>query len=233
MLRNNKRQRKLVFIHPGKCGGSTIRHCIETSGFREKYCLDDDGYTHSHTRQIAFRRNTDYIIALRNPLRRMVSAWNWRKHLVFERGVSPIADEEYVLKEFITLNNLAKELYDSNGRVNVDLLEKINVVGHFSRGINFHLYRVAKHLHPFNSHAICQERLSDDLLTLGMRVKKRLKEHQSNVSKEDLLLEEVAAENLVKAFSKEYRCIDLLYERRVISDAQYASLSSKVHLNPH
>ena len=232
MLRFNKHQRKLVFIHPGKCGGSTIRYCIENSGFREKYCLDKDGYTHSHTRRFAYKKNTDYIIALRNPLHRMVSAWNWRKHLVIDEGQNGIDGEDFVLEKYQTLNNIAKELCNDDGSINKKMMERINEVGHFKRGINFHLHGVIKFLTPVNTHIICQERLNADLLTLGMKANKRLKEHRSNVSKEDLTLDPVSVDNLVKAFAKEYRCIDQLYERRVISNAQYASLSSKVYVNP-
>ena len=63
----------LVLIHIGKCGGSTVCHELNDKNIK---------YQHAHMIEVKYEKNKNYIIVIRNPIGRFISAFNWRYKLV-------------------------------------------------------------------------------------------------------------------------------------------------------
>lgn len=86
---------KTVFIHIGKCGGSTVR-----KEFKKNKIL----FYEKHMTNVKFHRNKKYIIVIRNPISRFVSAFNWRYKLVVEDRVqeNTFDGEKMILEKYKT-----------------------------------------------------------------------------------------------------------------------------------
>ena len=67
-------------IHIGKCAGSSIRNELIQKNVNF-ICF------HCHT--VEYDKNAKYIIVIRNPIKRFISAFNWRCNLVcIEKKIS-------------------------------------------------------------------------------------------------------------------------------------------------
>ena len=74
-------RRELLFIHIGKCGGATLWRALSQSALiRQQFSLVKS----IHVRRPPIRRHTRYLIVVRNPIARALSAFNWRYKLVVE-----------------------------------------------------------------------------------------------------------------------------------------------------
>ena len=69
----------LRFIHVGKCGGSTIEKLLYESPIVNRNYKQ---IIHSHVDGVTIDTNCDYLICLRNPISRAISAFEWRQKLV-------------------------------------------------------------------------------------------------------------------------------------------------------
>lgn len=145
---------QLKFIHIGKCGGTFIAHKYSLEGYHlEQPPLDD-----SHQK---------YIIWLRNPISRFVSAFNFAyclitfdvdpltaDQLTLENSLAPVRlrnklitgytfSEEYdeLVSFFKTPNALAEAITSSNNQLRKKALELMNHGSeHIYKGIGWYLY---------------------------------------------------------------------------------------------
>ena len=147
----------LVFIHIGKTGGSTINNILKEQIMFKEYHLKKE-----------YKPNEKYIIWIRNPLSRFVSAFNYINHLVNYNctnkkptdinitnclyypyirskmiNKSPfIFNKRYdnLVKIFKTANNLAEGLTYSNPEIKRNALELMNYdFENIHRGIGWYL----------------------------------------------------------------------------------------------
>jgi hypothetical protein len=104
----------LQYIHVGKCGGRSLWEAIKVSPvISARFSV-----VHKvHVRRPTRRRGDRYLITVRNPISRALSAFNWRSWLVVEteNQASRFPDERRILKHYGNLNNLAAGLYRSSG----------------------------------------------------------------------------------------------------------------------
>lgn len=149
----------LRFIHIGKTGGSTIHEILKQQNVNfEEYHLDSKSY----------KPNEKYIIWIRNPLSRFVSAFNYISHFVnydcTNKNPTDINDSnclyyyfirykiknkslfvfnkryDNLVKIFKTANNLAEGLTDSNPEIKRNALELMNYnFENIYRGIGWYL----------------------------------------------------------------------------------------------
>jgi hypothetical protein len=63
----------LVVIHIGKCGGSTVVTELRSNNIN---------FENIHVRNVKYEVNKTYVIIIRNPIQRFISAFNWRHYLV-------------------------------------------------------------------------------------------------------------------------------------------------------
>ena len=110
-------EKKLLrFIHVGKCGGSTIEKLlVDSTLVSQKY----DSVVHDHVCGVSLDTNCDYLICLRNPIERAMSAYEWRMKLVVldppPNQANRFRGERDVLKVYKSFSDLASKLYQNNG----------------------------------------------------------------------------------------------------------------------
>ena len=164
-----------TFVHIGKTGGSTITKCLN-----ENYI----NYVNRHCCKIEYNQNKLYIISIRNPISRFISAFNWRYYLLKTK----IQKNDYELKiyeKYKNVNNLAEHLYIDN-KLNEELDKDINKVykshpSHLGMGINYYIGKLLQKC-PKDKivKVIMNETLNDELKSFfNIEVKLKLKNNSS------------------------------------------------------
>lgn len=128
------RQGATVLIHIGKTGGTTV-----TKGLR--FAVRNKRCRIYHLVKPVFRKDLKYIICSRDPIARVVSAFNWRKEIIIEQGLQRrrFQGEVEALKDYININELAEALYSQSGEPNEMALSHFRTIHHLDNGIAFHL----------------------------------------------------------------------------------------------
>jgi hypothetical protein len=112
----------LIFVHVGKCAGNTVWDAIEKSEvIAHRYLL----LHHTHVAKPPLLSKAKYIFAIRDPVSRTLSAFNYMKELLN----NPKFRERYpgqldIIKKYGYLNVAAERLYEKgslNREVAVDL----------------------------------------------------------------------------------------------------------------
>ena len=208
---------KTVLIHIGKCGGSTVVKELKRKNIK---------FTEKHICKVKFNKTKDYIIVIRNPISRYISAYNWRYKLVIQDKVQEnrFEGEKTHLEKYKTANQLAESIYDSNGNQVLDFQNRNFYIHHLKEDINYYIGDLLNKCKPENIKVvIATETLNDDMYEFfNIRVTSHEKKNAKNKDQE---LSELAYRNLKKYLIKDYDCIDLLREMNKISDSQYEILS--------
>lgn len=207
----------IIVIHIGKCGGSTVRSELINNEFK---------FSERHIRKIRFQKNKKYVIVIRNPISRFVSAFNWRYKLVVKDGNqrNRFKGEFATLKKYKTCNNLAENIYNSKGELQIDLSKKHYYIHHIKEDINFYIGDFLDKCKKENIIAvIATETLNEDMLNyfsieVQKHEKKNKKDSEDNLSN-------LATTNLKKYLIKDYRCIQKIYDMNLISEQKYKLLS--------
>ena len=194
------RKDELVFIHIGKCGGSTVLRAIQESPAAEHLRI-----RHVHIRRPHYNKRSNYLFVVRDPIERAVSAFNWRKKLtgqsVFQQ--TRFAGESGVLQRYDTINSLAEVLY-RNGELNREAAAHYNRIHHLDMGIAFYL-RGIERVSPEQVFAVLrQESLSEDIRRF-LQVKTSLKEKDNSAARKPL--SEEARDNLSRFLADDYNAL--------------------------
>ena len=175
---------------------------------------------------IEFDERKKYIIVIRNPISRFISAFNWRYKLVVEDGTQKdrFEGEKELLEKFNNVNQLAENLYDTKGNLLVDFSKPEFYIHHLKEDISYYLSNLLKECPKDNIVAvITTEKLKDDMKTyLDIDSKKHEK---NNSNKKKMALSELGYHNLKKYLHKDYECIDKLYDLGAITKDRYEVLS--------
>ena len=130
----------LRFIHVGKCGGSTIEKLLIDSPLvsaRYKSVIE------SHVSGVSIDSNCDYLICLRNPISRAISAYEWRKKLVVSdpppNQATRFRGEQDVLKAYVTFSDLTSKLYHADASLNELAARDFQQIHHLRESISFYL----------------------------------------------------------------------------------------------
>lgn len=204
---NNK---SIVLVHIGKCGGTTVHNLLMEKKIKHRTI---------HIKKCRFNNNEQYIILLRNPIKRFISAFNWRYMLAVDqkRQRERFKGEKEVLEKYKTVNGLAEQIaaFDINE----------SYIHHIKEDINYYLEDILKECKKENILAVMTtETLNKDLSDLFNIENKELKINQ-NSKQYDTTLSELGYENLKKYLVKDYECITKLYEMGVLSEEKYKFLS--------
>ena len=102
----------LKVVHIGKCGGSTVCDAIKKSRLiKEKY----KSIEIFHMRKPIYDENSDYLIIIRHPIERVISAFNWRYKLIIEEKKQFHKNKILREREISTLSEYKyKNRYPSN-----------------------------------------------------------------------------------------------------------------------
>lgn len=225
-LSGSKPLRVLNFIHIGKCGGTSVRQAVYSS--QKVRSLYDEIRT-IHVARPIFRRNVDYLVVIRNPIERAISAFNWRFKIVVEQSTqsSRFKGEKNSLLKYKTLNNLAESLYNESGNLCAVADYDYRSIHHLREGIDFYLHHQFFAL-PSNLiyGVIIQSSLTQDcarLLDVDF-VPEKNKNSSRSVKSRATNLSSLARTNLRKYLYKEYRCILQMREAGLITSLEYNEL---------
>ena len=205
----------ITFIHIGKCGGETVEYYLK-------------GKINSiHCRSVNFDSNQKYLLLLRNPIERFISAFYWRRFLLLSGKQFENKELEFY-KEYQDLNVLCKNLFDENSKLNTLIDSKIHQhytcghPSHIGMGIDYYIGGIVKKLNPENViGTICTETLSQDMQRLfGIEVTKHFKKNSSNKIKTTQQSRSILKRYLIK----DYQCIEQLYLSNVLPEDQYSIL---------
>jgi hypothetical protein len=207
-----------VVISIGKCGGNTCNSVIHSLGYKLKIY---------HIEKPIFNPKRKYIILIRNPISRFISAFNWRFHLVCatKKQENRFKGEKFLLEKFRNVNRLAERLYRDDGTLRFDLSRPRFYIHHIYEDINFYIGEFLNCCKAENIHCvILTETINDDFKKI-FNVDPKQIPHRLKNEPYDKRLSELGYSNLKKYLHKDYACIEKMYEMKLITKNQYDILS--------
>ena len=202
--------KQLIFIHIGKCGGSSLWQAIQNSKIIRSQFLR---ICKIHIEKPFILKKSKYIIVIRNPIQRAISAFNYRYKLVVEDETAPqkFEGEWSVLKKYKSLNNLAEALY-KDGLLNSEVSKEFQKIHHLRENITFYS---SEFLSKITSEqifcVISTETFSEDVINhLGVTEIKKINENRKFMDDSKKILSQNAYNNLKEYLRDDYRCIEIL-----------------------
>jgi hypothetical protein len=200
----------LVYIHIGKCGGVTLSNAIDSSETLNKQFKK---ITKVHVFKPPILRKARYLVLVRNPVSRALSAFNWRYKLVVtdEEQKNRFSGEYEILQKYGTLNALAEQLY-SHGTLNPEIAREFRTIHHLKEDIAYYLTELLDKIAPSQIYAVMStESLDEDILTcLGVSATEKVHENASSTDSAKKYLSETARDNLRKFLIEDYRALEKL-----------------------
>ena len=211
--------KNFTFIHIGKSGGSTISALLKENNFN---------FNRIHIRRVKYNPDKKYLIVLRNPVSRFISAFYWRKRLVELKNISTSSELKFFQK-YSSLDDLCCKLYTKEGDINssIDAEIKKHHDGkkhpeHIAMDLDYYIGDFSKKCDPKNIIGVmCQETLNNDFskifgITPSIHLKNN-KNSKPNVSEQTKSI-------LKKYLHKDYAVIENLNNLNLLSDNQYKIL---------
>jgi len=210
-------------VHVGKCAGGTVASALRQAGY---------SFQQVHMRRPEVSRSRSYVVLVRDPVARFVSAFNWRRHRLshdinrHDAQRDPIwrlkhQSEWAFVSMFESAGALAEQLVAGPGFDVSPAIELTNLIGHVRHGFAWYLGHLLGEIEPSQLLAVvCQERLEQDLLaTFGIRPAVSRHHDYPRLSEE---LSPLARANLATFLSDEYRTLERL---RRLADAAGVPIS--------
>lgn len=201
-----------TLIHIGKCGGSTVSSVLEAHRVR---------FHRTHMTRVRFDPAKRYVIVIRNPIQRFVSAFHWRYKLVVvdKTQKGRFRGEAETLEHYGNANTLAETIDTFNIHT--------SYIHHIKEDISYHLRDFLASACSTTKKdcirgVITTEHLNEDVKTL-FGVDNTI--HEKRNSLEKPALSPLGRANLRKYLEKDYECIDTLYKMGCLTEDQYAVLS--------
>lgn len=206
----------LVYIHIGKCGGASLNSAVQ----RSRILRDEFRHiTRVHIEKPAYIPDARYLIVLRNPVSRALSAFNWRYRLVVEDASqdSRYEGESDVLRKYGTLNTLAENLYVGE-ELNEEVAGEFRLIHHLKEDISFYLSDLLEQVDAEQIFAVlAQENLDGDIEAhLGVLNESRIHSNRPETDSEKLQLSDLARSNLKRFLQRDYDAIRRLDEMHPI-----------------
>ena len=211
----------IKLIHIGKCGGTNIINNFNLKQIHMQIPKDDNA--------------NKYIIWIRNPLNRFVSAFNYSKDIVnhvFD-GIIPKSRQNIILKntysiseeyddlinKFETANDLAEAINSENDTLRESATKLMNhTQEHIYKGIGFYLQNGDFIKNNFNKILFVGsvENMEDDILKLSKLINKNNNLNnfnRKNVNKHSKFLSKRAINNLLEFYKDtDYKALHTLHE---------------------
>lgn len=199
---------KQIFIHIGKCGGSTVRTSISN-------------YVEIHLNKVKFSEKHNYIIVLRNPIDRFKSAFYYRK-LRHKKSHT----KKY-LKNETKIFSKVKNVYDFTENLFNYNIDEVNGIAHIGENISYYLEPIIEHLNKDNvKHIFTSHFLDEDLKNVNPNYKpKKLKDNSEN--KPTKKFSDLSLKNLNIFLEKDFEMIEKLNDKGLLTNQQYKILSRR------
>jgi hypothetical protein len=200
-------QTSFDLVHVGKCGGGTVLQELTAKGYR---------FEHFHLRRPVVAADRRFVILVRDPVARFVSAYNWRRHL-YEESLLAASPDDPVMRlrhdterEFLSLfsdvNAFAEKLV-AGGTWDVSPITTLmQLIGHVPQGFAWYLNELLDRIEPGQLlGVIATERFADDFESLfGFRP--TASQHRNGAAL-PTSLSPAGRSNLVRQFAGEYRTL--------------------------
>ena len=149
------KKRICFVIHIGKCAGNSVFDSIVKSS-PNMY----DQIIPIHTVKPPISNDFDYLITLRNPLKRLISAYNYSI-----KRQKPIDEKEaYTLRNYPSLDFVADHLYKKDGSIRWQMHAALSSIEHIKYGIKFYLDDFLYYIKPSQIQGVvCLETIHEDL----------------------------------------------------------------------
>lgn len=217
-------ERRLCYIHIGKCGGATVNQAIDASPLVARRF---DKVAVSHVARPVYKARNQYLFVVRNPIDRAISAFNWRHRLVHEeaRPDHRFPGEAEVLRKYGSLDALATALYEGDALV-AHAARDFRSIHHLREDMAFYLDPARDVIRAEQVFAVlCQEFLDDDIEThLGVKTPGRVHDNRSTTPRAKTALSEVARRNLAQFLAADFAALEWLMKLFPIDDARREAL---------
>jgi hypothetical protein len=203
----------LIFIHIGKCGGTTIAEELHQNNILHEEI---------HMEEIKYDSSKKYLISIRNPIQRFISAFYWRYYLVCcDKNINQtnrFPNEKNILNKYVTVDKLAQDLKNNQNIFNGDM-KSHNYIHHLAEDIDFHLKNFINECPKDKiKGVICTETICKDMRTIfNVTV---IKNKKNNKSFDKQITSETR--DILKLYlKKDYEIIDKMYAQKWITIDQY------------
>jgi len=220
----SKNPKPLIFVHIGKCGGTTLNNILNNSSkIKSMFSL----VYRIHLKKPPIIKHASYVIVCRNPIQRAISAFNWSyKLVVTDKAQGVLFEGEYdVLKKYKTFNNLCEQLY-IDGALNYTASKDFQTIHHLRENMTFYLKPLLDKISPSQLFAVfAAETLNQDvvnILNISVRNNSNL---NLEVSPNKKFLSKKAYSNLKTYLADDYR-----YLSKLISMSTTSSVDKEILL---
>ena len=216
----------LIYIHIGKCGGSSLWDAVRRSPpVVERF----SSVSKVHCAKPPILQNSSYLIVIRNPISRAISAFNWRYKLLVEDVVKKsIFKTEYnTLYKYQSLNLLAEALY-ADGMLNQQVAKEFRSIVHLREDISFYLTELLNTISPTQVYAVITTEQLDQDVSEYLQVDSVPRVHANGFKTDHskLHLSDLARCNLRKFLDADYKAIEKLLSFFPISNQKREILLS-------
>jgi hypothetical protein len=206
------RSDRLIYVHIGKCGGSSLGRAISHSKVLRR---EFRAVAKFHIKKPPITKNAKYLIVVRNPIDRAVSAFNWRYRLVVdeEKQKDRFDNEWKILTKYGTLNSLSEALY-VEGHLDSEVAQDFNSIHHLRENISFYLGDLLQSISSEQIYGVlATETLNQDIMKiLGVHSVARVHENSRSVDLTRGNLSDDAIENLKRFLASDYKNLQILLE---------------------
>lgn len=201
-------QTSFDLVHVGKCGGGTVVQELVPRGYQfEKF----------HLRRPVAAADRRFVILVRDPVARFVSAYNWRQLVMHEESFPAVGSEDPVkrlrhdterafLSLFPDVNTFAEKLV-AGGTWDVSPITTLmQLIGHVPQGFAWYLDELLDRIEPGQLLGVlATERFADDFESLfGFRPTASRHRNEASLPTN---LSPAGRANLVRQFAGEYRTL--------------------------
>lgn len=208
----------MYLVHIGKCGGGTVRKELKKNNIEFEVV---------HCSKPKILENYKYIILIRDPINRFISAFNWKMFRRLDQGHKECknSDEIEGFKYWKNINNLAEKMYNSKGNIRKSASKLIDSCNHLQKDINFYLDDLLNHCNKNNCKVIRYEYFKEDISkVLGIHsVESNVHVYNKYYSK---YLSRKGLKNLKKFLKKDYDCFNKLRDLHLIDDDYHKKILS-------
>jgi len=215
----------VYIVHIGKCGGGTI--FIECKRRKIKF-------QRAHLKKPKINKESQYIILIRDPINRLISAFNWKmfrcltKEGQLLRGKKkPYQNyhESEAFKYWKNVNNFAENIFDNNGDLEQMASKLIKHSNHLKADIFFYLEDLLTICDSKNCQVIRYEYYHEDIRqVLGIQTVKT--HNHKNNNQYSKFISQKGKENLRQFLKKDYDCFEILKSKNIIDDQYYQDIIS-------
>ena len=202
----------LIYIHIGKCGGTTLLKSLKASSKTKKYLQKITIHLHKPP----IMKKAKYAIVIRNPIKRAISAYNWRyNHVIKNNGKTNILRGEYkVLSKYKNINELAENLFINN-KANKKAHKDFRKIRHLREDISFYLKDLLPKISKKQIFAVFStEGLNHDIYKI-LKVKNNSYENMNHhkTTPNNKKLSKFGYKNLKKFLVEDYNCIEKILDK--------------------